>query len=857
MVEYRCVRISSGQQKQGHQKVQLTMNRGHLQQQEISPDQLLKLFRSRPRLGSGGKLKQTEVAARVQVDVRAVQQWENGERLPSAENLKKLLQVFVDEGIFLPLHEREEAHQLWQAVRHAYEQRPGSTRLYPPFDEAWFTALLTQRQHERISVSPRREQPKTNLPVPLTSFVGRERERTHICQQLASARLVTVAGAGGAGKTRLALEVARDLLGDYSDGVWFLDFSTVREPAGITEAIARTLEVEEGQGQSLAYMLNRWLRHKHALLLLDNCEQFVEICASLVENWLRTCPHLHLLVTSRETLNLPGEHVFVLAPLPLPEVHQQNSHSLNAISSSAAVRLFVERARAVLPSFALTAENAPVLVQICQRLEGLPLAIELAAARMDLLSEYQLLAHLCKPLSFLVGEKRALQPQQQTLRASLDWSYHLLTAPEQTLLHQVSIFAGGWTLSALEALSEPEIAASPQETLQFLSRLVSKSLVVVERSTPSVEPRYRLLETVRQYSQERLLEQADQARMQVLQERHAAFYLHLVEESEPYLRSAQRVRWLRQVQQEYENIRVALSWYIQQQDRQGMGLRLVSMLYWFWLHQGCWSEGRRWLETLLALAHGRPQLERMRAKAGHGAGILARLQGRAQEAAHWARTSVAEAHQSGDQEILASCLRLSSLVLEEQGDSRQALAHAEESVALARMQGNTWSLATSLNILGILLWVQVESERARVCYEESILLLREVGDRWELSAPLRNLGRMMTQLGDEQRARSLYRESLSCAQEMKGTWFLSRTLEDIAFLLSTCGQEQQAATLFGTAETLRECLGATLLPFSTQAYQQSLNRLHERLSQKAFQAAWQKGRDLSAEQALAFAFQVL
>ncbi len=823
--------------------------------EDASPDQLCKLFRSRPRPSTSGKLKQTELAARVQVDVRAVQQWESGERLPSAENLRKLLRAFLEEGLFLPQREREEAHLLWQSVQRTYEQRPGYLRQFPPFDEAWFAALLAQHpsfplpDHKPVT---QRERAQQRLPLSLTGFVGREQEMSEIRRQLATTRLLTLAGPGGCGKTRLALEVARHL--EYPDGVYFVDLSTIREPALLLEAVAMTLDVYEGRGQDLKQAVEAVLRRKQMLLLLDNCEHLIEACAVAVEAWLQTCPTLHVLATSRELLHIAGEHVLFLAPLPVPDTADR-ALPLAELATYASVRLFLERTQAVLPSFQLISQIAESVIEICRRLDGLPLALELAAAQMKLLSVEQLAARLSTPLSLQMRGSRTAPLHRQTLRASLDWSYHLLSEQEKHLLQQMSVFAGGWTLDALETVYQPAALSSGEQSdlLALLSELVAKSLVAVQRTNPDGEPRYRLLETIRQYAQERLEEERDITLQKSLQERYVWFYVRFVEEVEPHLRSDQRTRWLLRLQVEYENIRMALSWCQCHDEGWQPGLRLVAALYWFWLHQGFWSEGCRWLSALLRLArtnHTDHQAIGPYAKAVHGAALFAWAQGQQQEAARLALESVAEARRSGDHDVLAASLRLFGLVLQKQGRDVQALTFAEESVVLARAQGNLWSLAASLNMLGTILRMQGNVDQARDAYEESIILLRAVGDRWELSGPLRNLGNLLMREGDYQRAHALYRESLLCCKEMKGKWFLSRSLEDIALLLSKQGEVLRAATILGSAEALRDALGATVMPFSIGTYEQSLSIVHAQLRAEDAQQAWQTGRAMTIEQVI-------
>jgi predicted ATPase/transcriptional regulator with XRE-family HTH domain len=842
-------------------------NEHYFSREEASPDQLFKLFRSRPRSSASGKLKQTELASRILVDVRAIQQWENGERLPSAQNLKKLLAVFAEEGIFLSQREREEARLLWHSVSQAYHQRPGSTRVYPPFDEAWFDTVIAELHQDRLSpvsdasashTTTTLEMAHTNLPRPLTSFVGRTHELAEIKQHLASARLLTLAGPGGCGKTRLALEAAHAQVRSYTDGIWFVDLSTVQESASLLEVVAMTLAVSEKPGQSLKDALEAVLRHKRMLLILDNCEQVIDACARTIEMWLQACPSLHILVTSRELLHVPGEQVFFVPPLAVPMLdHLDRDLSLSKIQSYASVRMFIERARVLLPSFGLTPENAQGIIEICQRLDGLPLALELAAARMNLLSVEQLVAHLSTPLSFLVQGSRTAPVQQQTLRASIDWSYHLLNEQEQALLQQVSVFAGGWTLNAMEAVCQLESTRSSEEQstlLPLLASLVAKSLITVGRVSPGDEPRYYLLETIREYAQERLKERQREHGIGSPQERHAWYYVHFVEEIEPHLRSNQRSCWLQRLHPDYKNIRLTLSWCQTHQTGKEPGLCLVAALYWFWLHQGSWSEGRRWLDAMLHLTRmstiGRDAAGTY-AKAAHGAGLLAWVQGDESEAAMRATESVAEARQANAHIVLAACLRLSSLIAQQQGYDDQAQAQAEESIAHA--QGNAWSRATSLNMLGTIMRMQGKRRQACAFYEESIVLLREVGDRWELSAPLRNLGNLLIQEGNDQRARVLYRESLLCCQEMKGQWFLSRSLEDMALLLSRQGNLLQAATILGAAEALREQLGATVLPFSTQTYEQCLDIIRQQLSSEEYRRSWQAGRAMNAEQAISYA----
>jgi predicted ATPase/DNA-binding SARP family transcriptional activator len=408
-----------------------------------------------------------------------------------------------------------------------------------------------------------------NLPAQRTSFVGREREMLEVKRQLVMTRLLTLTGAGGSGKTRLALEVARDLVGAYPDGVWLVELAPLSEKKLVPHAVADALGVPEGSGRSLSHALVDDLHEKKLLLVLDNCEHLIEAAAQLANALLSSCPRLRVVATSRETLGVEGELVWRVDPLSVPDADPDHrARATGELARYDAVRLFVERARLGSPHFELRAENAGAVVQICRRLEGIPLAVELAAARVRALSLEQISARLEDSLKLLRGDSRSAPQRQRTLRATLEWSHELLSAEERVLLRRHSVFVGGWTLEAAEEAVGASDGIQEEEVLELLSKLVDKSLVVAEVRAGEVR-RYRLLETVRQYAQERLEESGE---AETFRRRHAEFFLALAEEAEPGLVGAQQQEWAERLEEEHDNLRAALSWSLEREPEAALRL---------------------------------------------------------------------------------------------------------------------------------------------------------------------------------------------------------------------------------------------------------------------------------------------
>jgi len=582
-----------------------------------------------------------------------------------------------------------------------------------------------------------------NLPMQHTPFIGREQELAAVGQLLSreDVRLVTLTGPGGTGKTRLGVQVAAELTDSFADGVFFVNLAPVNDTALVVPTIAEALGMRETGGQPLRERLKGELQQKQMLLLLDNFEQVVSAAVQVVD-LLSTCPRLKVLVTSREALHVRAEQEFTVPPFPLPDL--KHLPDLAALSHNAAVALFISRAQAVKPEFQVTNANARALVEICARLDGLPLAIELAAARMKLFSPQALLARLSQRLAVLTSGARDAPVRQQTLRNTIAWSYNLLDAAEQRLFRRLSVFVGGCTLEAVEAVCKDMTA----NVLDVVASLIDKSLLH-QAEQEGGEPRFAMLETIREYGLECL---ATSGEMEATHRAHALYYVVLVEEAEPQLKGAQQVVWLGRLEREQENLRAALTWLIEQEEGE-LALRLSGALWWFWNIRGYWSEGWRWLEAVLGLPQAQGRTAR-RAKALRGAAEFANRLGNP---------------------------RVHSLV--------------EESVFISRELGDKRGLAESLGDLGLSKALQNEVVAARTLLEEGLALAREVGDPWPLANALRNLGVFMRNYGDHESASLFLEESMTLYRELKDQQALSSTLRELVGAMVFTGQSTQAIAL--------------------------------------------------------------
>jgi predicted ATPase/DNA-binding CsgD family transcriptional regulator len=684
-----------------------------------------------------------------------------------------------------------------------------------------------------------------NLPLELTSFIGREREVAEVEGLLADHRLLTLTGSGGSGKTRLGVAVANDLMGGFEDGAWFVELASLSDPDLVPQEAASVLGVRERPERPLTETVVEHLRAKKLLLVLDNCEHLVEACAALAEALLRACPKIHILATSREALGIAGESAWLVPSLLLPGPKQLPP--IEELRRYEALRLFTERARAVASSFELTEHNAPMVARLCRRLDGMPLAIELAAARVRVLSVEQIFSRLEDSFALLTGGSRTALPRQRTLRAAIDWSYELLSEKEQILLRRLSVFAGGFTLEAAEEVCSGEGIES-EEVLDLLTSLVDKSLVLVAEH--SEEARYRLLQTVRQYAREKLEESGEQPD---LRRRHAGFFLKLAEGVEPKINGKDRELWLGRLDAEHDNLRAALAWSREEAEGE-TALRLSGALSWFWYHREYWSEWRRWLDGALAVreSSGGSRWTAARAKALSGRGFLAWMQGDQDTARSKLEESVALWREVGDKQGLAQALRFLSGSFESRGDYAAARPLAEESVRLFREGEDAFGLGITLSRLGITALAQGDQAAAQAYLEEGVAICREIDDDWALALALRNLGIGALREGDQDEAVARLAESLSVLKDTGNPLYM-QNLELLAAAVSMRGGQRRAALLFGAAEALREAVGAFVLPLYRAEYDRGVATARAGLDEAAFGAAWSEGRAMTSDEAIEYA----
>ena len=727
-----------------------------------------------------------------------------------------------------------------------------------------------------------------DLPLQLTSFVGREREMAEVRRLLALTRLLTLTGAGGCGKTRLALHVAETTSSDYADGVYFVSLAPITDPGLVVSTIAQALGVREQGNRPLLDGLQDLLREKQLLLLLDNFEQLIS-AAPVVAGLLVAAPHLKVLVTSRASLHLSGEREFVVPPLSLPDL--RNLLPPDRLLHFAAVHLFIERAQAVQSDFTITEENAAAIAAICHQVDGLPLAIELAAGRSKLFPPQALLSRLTNRLKLLVGGARDLPSRQQTLRGTIAWSYDLLDETEKRLFRRLAVFVGGCTLEAAEAVCNIHRDLGV-DVLDTVESLVDKSLLRQETQTDG-EPRLLILETIREYALERL---ADSGEADAMRRKHATFFLALAEEAYPRMFSAELSTWYRRLEIEHNNLRAALQWTLEHQEAE-MGLRLAGALSRFWRTHNHVREGRNWFKQVLAQS-GAQAHTAARARALRGAGLLVTVHGDFPEAYQLLEESVLIGREVGaaGRRDLAHALALLGHVTILQGNPNVARELAGEGLRLFQEVGEVWGTAFSLYYLGRATLELGDPVAAQALLEESVKLFRILGDRQISVLPLDALGLIALQQGDGAGARTYFEEVLSIARETEydehiadalahlGTVALRRSdssqaaslyqqslvryrelgdkagivedLAGVAEVASLVGQPERAVRLFGAVEALREASGIRLSPLRRADYDRTVEGIRAYLGDAAFAEAWAQGRAMPLEQAIAQALEM-
>jgi predicted ATPase/DNA-binding SARP family transcriptional activator len=671
---------------------------------------------------------------------------------------------------------------------------------------------------------------RTNLPVPITSFIGRERDIETIKQLLnpssqSGARLLTLTGPGGAGKTRLAIRVTGDLAQSAPERVCWIELAALTDPALVATTTAKTLGLRELPGQPIIETLVDHLRLRQMLLILDNCEHLILPSAQLVNALLQACPELQVLCTSREVLGLTGE---VIYPVPSLTIDEE------------AVRLFVERATAAAPAFRLTDQNTPIVTRICQQLDGIPLAIELAAARVKVLPVEQIAERLADRFNLLTGGSRAALPRHQTLRAAIDWSYDLLTEDEQVFFRQASVFPGGFSLEALEAITDPTFPA-----LDTLARLIDKSLVLAE------DGRYHLLETIRQYAADKLWLSGTETEAK---QRLLTWAASLTQRGELEMQTAKQTEWFDLFQKEHHNFRAALNYAVEGAG-QGieLGLNICGALWFFWGSRGYITEARARLSNLLAHPQAASRTA-SRARAVLAAGGLAIRQADYLSARPLLAESLDIWREVNDPAGIATALHYCGWAANGLGNFESARLAYEESLAIRRQLGpaHLREVADSLINLGMLAFTQKEFATALSLQQEGITLQRQSGELWGLAYSLYQLGVTYMALGHYDQAHSSLRDGIAIAQTLKDQLIIPYILEAFACLAASTHNTDRAARLFGAAEARREAIG-TPIPPQWQRYCAGIITEMRAASETEFTIAWAEGRAMSLEAAIAYA----
>jgi predicted ATPase/class 3 adenylate cyclase len=722
-----------------------------------------------------------------------------------------------------------------------------------------------------------------NLPVQMTSFIGREKEMEEIKQSILTHRLVTLTGVGGTGKTRLSLQVAADLLDQFPEGVWFVELAALSDPDLIPQTILSALGIPEQPGITTPQLLIDYLHKRKLLLVLDNCEHLIEACAKLVELLVNNALELKIITSSREALGVKGEMIWQVPSLSVPDVKQLPA--IEQFSQYESVQLFIERATLVQPHFVVTNDNAPAVAQICFRLDGIPLAIELAAARVRALSVEQISNRLDDRFRLLTGGSRTALERHQTLRATIDWSYNLLSGDEKILLRRLSAFSGGWTLEAAERVCAGIDDTSSDDILDLLAHLVDKSLVILDGS------RYHILETTRQYAREKLFESVEGER---LRDQHLAYFLDLAEQADKEIHGPIQVEWMDHLELEHDNFRAALEWCVSNRKTE-LALRLLGALSSTWGWRGHFSETYSWFDNIRVMPEvsGYPALyARLLNHTGnhhqlvgdlrHARSVLEESQ------AIWLKLGV-----DGERGLAEALECLGNLALLEE-DNKTAQSFFERSFELYQNQGDQSGMAWVRFDLGNMAFVQGYYAEAQEQYMKSLTKFQELGDKFGMAYVFSGLGDLARFLGDYERARKFHEQNLEGFRELRGRFALAwpfinlgwvslhegdfrkaKVLFDESLKLSNesrnkgnttlclagfasvrgmTGKPEQAARLFGAVESLLESIGR-LEPSDQKDFDHYVAVVREQLDEAAFAKAWAEGRTMTLEQAITFALE--
>jgi len=685
----------------------------------------------------------------------------------------------------------------------------------------------------------------SNLPLQLTSFIGREREIAGVKRLLESARLLTLTGPGGAGKTRLALQVANELRDQYDDGAWFVDLASVSDESLVPYVAATALGVREQRGQDTLDSLVDFCRPQHLLLLFDNCEHLVEACGALANTLLCACPDLTVLATSRQSLRLLGEVCWQVPPLSVPE----EAAGPQGIAESEAVRLFLERAQLRCPELTVTAQNASALAQICRQLDGLPLAIELAAARVNVLSVEEIAARLEKSPSLLSGRTQGLSPRQQTLQAAIDWSYDLLDSGEKEMLRALSIFAGSFTLRDVLAVCPMGPKWDELDVLNLLGRLVDKSLAVVEQR--GGESYFRLLHTIRQYALEKLTASGELA---AVANQHLSWYLHTAELLNSQFMTTSDPAVLNRIEEELPNFRAALAWAVEGGSNvdEEAALQLAVALRPVWYGRCYYTEGREQLLRALAKAQS-GRCTPARAAALNALGFIERIQGDFASAQVLLEDGLQAFRELQDRS--GESRTLVNLGFVACGLNQLALAQScfEQVYEIAVSLGEQLRLATALNGMGEVARLQGKYREARPFYEQSLEIYRANDWPTEIPFVLISLGHVAHHEGDYVAARAYFDESLAIACEYDFRLPIAWSLVGMGGVAAALGQPRRAARLYGAAQAISSAIAAALNPADRAQYAHYVEISRKQLAAPPWEQAWAEGQAMNLKQTIAYA----
>jgi predicted ATPase/DNA-binding XRE family transcriptional regulator len=809
-------------------------------------------------------LTQDQLALQISCSTSALKKIEAEERRPSTQIVEQLAEIFdipQDERIAFLRFARGD----WQAA-------PTEIKRESP----WHPSV---------------ESPPSNLPARLTSLIGREKEMVDVYEYLRrpDIRLVTLIGPPGIGKTRLSIEVARGAFSEFPGGVFFIALAPLEDPNLIAPTICQTLGFVEAIDQSPLRRLEKGIGEKNLLLVLDNVEHLIEETATLVSNLLSACPGLKILATSREALRVPGEWLYAVPALKVPNVNF--SIDLESVSQFSALTLFVERARAVRSDFVLNANNIRTIALICTRLDCLPLAIELIAARARFMSPQTLLTKLNDQFVLSADGVRAVSARQKTWHNAISWSYNLLAEPERILFRRLAIFAGGFTFEAAKAVCGLD-ELSGKDIFDLLGRLIDKSLVVLEGVSTRNETRYYLLETIREYALEKL-NQSDE--MTILCLRHLKFFAEMVEEAERNFKGALQAGWYYRLDREVDNLRAALTWF-EGTNHAELRLRFAAGLWRYWKSRGQSSEGRRHLQRILeGLPPGPARQTPACARALTAVGSLAYYEGDFSYSEQSRNDALAIFQSLGDNVGIADCLNGLGNIAISQGNYDAARRFYEESLTMRKDLGDIWGVARLLGNLGLLSYFQMDYARAYSLHSESLTLFRELRDdegianelvnlgdvalhqaelstalafytesaatsgglkdQWGFAYAIMGIANVAFEQGDVSKASSLYRECLSLFHDESDHIGLPYALESMAALAMMKNQPEKATRMFGAADALRERTNSPMPLPNTSAYQKNISVLQQQLDRSRFEAAWKQGRLMTMEQVIVYALE--